>query len=163
MAVSGAVALRVAQEQGAGRSDRLRPVAFAALGLALLCLALIGSAFWWGGAAIAAAIASDPAVVQAAALIFAVFAFTQLGDAVQSVMLGACRGLSDTAFPASVSTVAYWAFGLPLGWLLATWGGWGPAGVWMGFLAALAASGAILTARFLARTGAGLRGLAPAV
>jgi hypothetical protein len=33
----------------------------------------------------------------------------------------------------------------------------------MGFLAALAASGAILTARFLARTGAGLRGLAPAV
>jgi MATE family multidrug resistance protein len=163
MAVSGAVALRVAQEQGAGRSDRLRPVAFAALGLALLCLALIGSAFWWGGAAIAAAIASDPAVVQAAAVIFAVFAFTQLGDAVQSVMLGACRGLSDTAFPASVSTVAYWAFGLPLGWLLATWGGWGPAGVWMGFLAALAASGAILTARFLARTGAGLRGLAPAV
>jgi multidrug resistance protein, MATE family len=49
--------------------------------------------------------------------------------------------------------VAYWAFGLPLGWAFATWGGWGAPGVWMGFFVALVASALILSARFLVKTG----------
>jgi MATE family multidrug resistance protein len=161
MAFSGAVAIRVAQEQGAGNVDALRPVTLAALGLALACMAGVGALMWFGGGAIASAITDDPAVIGAATAIFAVFALTQIGDAVQSVMLGSLRGLSDTAFPATVSTVAYWVFGLPLGWSLATWGGQGAPGVWMGFLAALVGSGIALSLRFAAQTG--LRGAAPAV
>lgn len=161
MAFSAAVAIRVAQEGGAGRADALRPVTLAALGLASACMALVGAVMWWGGEAIAAALVADPAVVLAAAAIFAVFAPMQLADAVQSVMLGSLRGLSDTAFPATVSIVAYWAAGLPLGWLMATAGGLGPPGVWLGFFAALVGSALVLSARFAARTG--LRGAAPAV
>lgn len=115
MAFSGAVAIRVAQEQGAGHLDALRPVTLAALALALVCMAGVGALMWFGGGAISAAIADDPEVIATATAIFAVFAFTQLGDAVQSVMLGSLRGLSDTAFPATVSILAYWAFGLPPG------------------------------------------------
>ena len=121
--------------------------------LAVLCMAVVGAAFWWGGGAISSAIVADPAVVLAATLTFAVFAPMQLADAVQSVMLGALRGLSDTAFPATVSMVGYWVFGLPLGWAFATWGGWGAPGVWLGYFVVLLAVAAILTARFLARTG----------
>ena len=161
MAFSGAVAIRVAQEQGAGRLDALRPVTLAALGLALACMAGVGALMWFGGRAIAAAITDDPAVIAAATAIFAVFALNQIGDAVQSVMLGALRGLSETVFPATVSTVAYWAVGLPLGWAFATWGGQGAPGIWMGFLVALVGSGLALSLRFSARTG--LRGAAPAV
>jgi MATE family multidrug resistance protein len=163
MAFAGAVAIRVAQEQGAGRTDALRPVALAALSLALLCMAGVGALFWWGGGAIAGAIADDPEVVLAAVLIFAVFAPMQLFDAVQSVMLGTLRGLSDTAWPAAVSVAAHWMVGLPLGWVLATWGGQGAAGVWMGFAVALLGTGAALTGRFLLITGAGLRGAAAPV
>lgn len=162
MAFSGAVAIRVAQEQGAGRPDALRPVTLAALGLALACMAAVGALMWFGGRAIAAGITDDPAVIAAATAIFAVFALTQIGDAVQSVMLGSLRGLSDTAFPAAVSTVGYWVIGLPLGWLLATWGGQGAPGVWMGFLVTLVGSGLILALRFASRT-KGLRGAVTAV
>ena len=116
------------------------------LGLALACMAGVGALMWFGGEAIASAITDDPEVIAAATAIFAVFALTQIGDAVQSVMLGSLRGLSDTAFPATVSTVAYWVFGLPLGWSLATWGGQGAPGLWMGFLAALVGSGINQTA-----------------
>ena len=49
--------------------------------------------------------------------------------------------------------VGYWVFGLPLGWAFATWGGWGAPGVWLGYFVVLLAVAAILTARFLARTG----------
>lgn len=161
LAFSGAVAIRVAQEQGAGRPEGLRPVALAALLLALLCMAGVAAAMWWGGRAIAGAIVADPEVILAAAAIFAVFAPMQLADAVQSVMLGALRGLSDTRFPATVSMLAYWAAGLPLGWALATSGGQGAPGVWMGFFAALVASALLLSARFFGRTA--WRGLAPAL
>nr|WP_280922871.1 MATE family efflux transporter [Rubellimicrobium aerolatum] len=161
MAFSGAVAIRVAQEQGAGRPDAMRAVALAALGLVVVAMAGMGAIMWWGGRAIAAAITGDPAVILAAAAIFAVFAPMQVADAVQSVMLGALRGLSDTAFPATVSMVAYWTVGLPLGWVLARGLEQGAPGVWMGYAVALVGSAVLLSLRFLGR--AGLRGAAPAV
>ena len=104
MACSGAVAVRIAQAQGAGRLDTLRPVARAATGLALACTAGVGALMWWGDPAIGAAIVDDPAVVLAAT---AIFAPMQLADALQSVMLGTLRGLSDTTFPAAVPMIAH--------------------------------------------------------
>ncbi|WP_281281950.1 MATE family efflux transporter [Rubellimicrobium roseum] len=161
MAFSGAVAVRVAQEQGAGRPDAMRAVTLAALGLAVGCMAVVGAIMWFGGRTIAAAIVEDPAVILAAAAIFAVFAPMQIADAVQSVMLGALRGLSDTAYPATVSMVAYWTLGLPLGWVIAHHLGQGAPGVWMGYFVALIGSALLLSLRFAGRTG--LRGAAPAV
>jgi MATE family multidrug resistance protein len=116
-------------------------------------MAAVAAGFWWGGGAISSAITSNPAVVVAATLTFAVFAPMQLADAVQSVMLGALRGLSDTAYPATVSILGYWVLGLPLDWAIATWGGWGAPGIWLGYLVVLLGVAAILTARFLAKTG----------
>jgi len=161
MAFSGAVAIRVAQEQGAGRPGAMRGVALAALILAVACMAVVGAIMWFGGRSIATAMVRDPEVILAAAAIFAVFAPMQIADAVQSVMLGALRGLSDTAFPASVSMIAYWTLGLPLGWIIAHHLGQGAPGVWMGYFVALIGSALVLSARFNSRTG--LRGAAPAV
>ncbi len=152
LGVAGAVALRVAQERGAGNAGALRPIAFAALGLATLWLSAAGLMLGFGGRMIAAAITGDPAVVALAAQMFAVLALMQVMDGVQSTMLGALRGLSDTAWPAGVSLVAYWAVALPLGYLLAHAAGFGPVGVWAGFVAGLALAGAALTLRFARRT-----------
>jgi MATE family multidrug resistance protein len=68
-------------------------------------------------------------------------------------MTGALRGLSDTAFPAAVSMLAYWVLGLPLGWILAHHVGMGPAGIWAGFVIALGLAGLVLVWRFLRQTG----------
>lgn len=152
LGVAGAVALRVAQERGAGNAGALRPIAFAALGLATLWLAGAGLILGFGGRTIAGAITAEPAVVALAAQMFVVLALMQVMDGVQSTMLGALRGLSDTAWPAGVSLVAYWAVALPLGYLLAHGAEFGPVGVWAGFVAGLALAAAALTVRFARRT-----------
>ncbi len=152
LGAAGAVAIRVAQENGAGNAAALRPVAFAALGLATLWLALSALALGLFGEQIAALVTDDAAVIAVAAQFFFVFAFSQVMDGVQSTMLGALRGLSDTAFPAMVSLIGYWLAGLPLGWVLAHWAGMGPAGIWVGFIIALGGAGLVLVLRFLNRT-----------
>jgi MATE family multidrug resistance protein len=153
LGIAGAVAIRVAQERGAGNLSALRPITWAALGLGTLWLA--GAAVLLGlyGASVAGWITSDPQVITVAAAIFFVFAFSQVMDGVQSTMTGALRGLSDTGFPAVISFLAYWVLGLPLGWLLAHRGGMGPAGIWAGFVIALGLAGLVLVWRFLRQTG----------
>jgi MATE family multidrug resistance protein len=141
LGVAGAVAIRVAQARGAGEEGALRPIVWAALGVATLWLAGAALVLGWQGEAVARLITADEEVVAVAAGIFFVFAFSQVMDGVQSTMTGALRGLSDTGFPAWVSMLGYWGAGLPLGWLLATGAGLGPAGVWAGFVIALGGGG----------------------
>lgn len=153
LGLAGAVAIRVAQERGAGNLAALRPVTWAALGLGTLWLA--GAAVLLGvyGGTVAGWIADESEVIAVAATIFVVFSFSQVMDGVQSTMTGALRGLSDTGFPAVVSLLAYWVLGLPLGWVLAQQGGMGPAGIWAGFVIALGLAGLVLVWRFLRQTG----------
>lgn len=152
LGVAGAVAIRVAQERGAGNAAALRPIALAAVAVAMVWLVAAAFLLAFRGEAIARLITDDPEVVAVAAAIFLVFAPMQISDAVQSSMLGALRGLSDTAWPAAVSAIAYWPVALPLGWVLAHPVGMGPSGVWAGFILALAGAGVALTVRFWRRT-----------
>lgn len=156
LGVAGAVAIRVAQEQGAGNAAALRPIAWAAIALATLWQAACAAALIFGAGVIAGLVTADPAVIAAAAAILFVFAPMQIVDGIQSTALGALRGMSDVAVPAAVSILAYWVIALPLGWVLATRGGMGPPGIWAGFLAGLILAAAILLWRFLARTSADL-------
>jgi MATE family multidrug resistance protein len=146
------VALRVAQERGAGNAAAIRPIAFAALGVATAWLVAVMVLLVVAGRGIAAAITADLAVIAVAAQMFGVLAVMQVMDGVQSTFLGALRGLNDTAWPAWVSMIAYWGIALPAGWWIAHPGGFGPAGVWAGFAAGLAFAGAALVWRFVRRT-----------
>jgi MATE family multidrug resistance protein len=152
LGVAGAVAIRVAQERGAGNDAALRPVAFAALALVTVWLAGSAVLLALGGRWLAGLVTEDAEVAAMAAAIMLVFALMQLFDGVQSSMLGALRGLSDAGWAAGISMVAYWPVGVPLGWALAHPLGLGPPGVWLGWLVALAWAGGMLTWRFLART-----------
>ncbi|MEZ5754696.1 MAG: MATE family efflux transporter [Paracoccaceae bacterium] len=152
LGVAGAVAIRVAQERGAGNEAALRPIALAAVAVAGVWLVAAAVTLALQGEAIARLVTDDPGVVAVAAAIFLVFAPMQISDAVQSAMLGALRGLSDTAWPAMVSAIAYWPVALPLGYALAHWGGMGPSGIWAGYILALAGAGAALCLRFWRRT-----------
>ena len=153
LGIAGAVAIRVAQERGAGNLQALRPITWAALGMGTVWLAGAAAVLGLSGATIAGWITSEPEVIAVAATIFFVFAFAQVMDGVQTTMTGALRGLSDTGFPATVSMLAYWGLGLPLGWVLAHRLSMGPSGIWAGFVIALGVAGLVLVWRFLRQTG----------
>ncbi len=155
LGIAQAVAIRVAQAQGAGHTGRLRPVAWAGLAVATCWLGTAAVGLTLGGRWIAGLISPDPEVVAVAATILAVIALMQVFDGVQTTMVGALRGLSDTGFPAVVTLVAYWGLGLPLALWFSRGLGMGPAGVWTGWLVALAGAGAVLVWRFRHRTAAG--------
>ena len=150
LGIAGAVSIRVAQATGAGLVGALRPIAYAGLALALFWLSGTALLLAIGGNAIARLITDEPEVVAIATMIFLVFATMQIADGVQSTMLGALRGMSDTGWPAWVSIIAYWGIALPLGWVLSGW--FGPAGVWAGFFVALVGAGTALLLRFRSKT-----------
>jgi MATE family multidrug resistance protein len=153
LGIAGAVAIRVAQERGAGNTQALRPITWAALSLGSLWLVGAAAVLAIHGRTVAGWITAEPEVIAIAAAIFFVFAFSQVMDGVQSTMTGALRGLSDSGFAAMVSLLAYWVLGLPLGWALAHGAGMGPAGIWAGFVIALGLAGVVLVWRFLRQTG----------
>jgi MATE family multidrug resistance protein len=148
LGIAGAVAIRVAQAAGAKRPDKVRSVTYAALGMGTVWLT--GSAMVLGvfGAEVAALISADADVIELAAALFFVFALSQVGDGVQSTMVGALRGLSDTAMPSAISIGAYWGVAIPLGWALAFPLQLGPQGVWLGFVLALLPASVLLGWRF---------------
>lgn len=85
--------------------------------------------------------------VAAGFLVFS--ALFAISDGVQSVALGALRGLQDTRVPMLIALTGYWGLGVPLGATLAWGAGMGGRGIWAGFCAGLLAVSILLVARWL--------------
>ena len=81
----------------------------------------------------------DAAVIAMAATLLPIAAVFQVFDGVQVVggRRAARRGGHDLS--RRMAFVGFWGIGLPVGWYLAFRAGWGPAGLWWGITAGLAA------------------------
>lgn len=92
---------------------------------------------------------NDPAfaeIITLAVSLLAIAAWFELFDGLQSIAMGAIRGLNDGRTTLLIGLTGYWCIGAPLAWLLAFPLGWGAHGVWWGLAAGLAvtASGLVL-------------------
>jgi MATE family multidrug resistance protein len=96
----------------------------------------------------------DPRTVAVAAHatgFLAVAGLFQLVDGLQVTGAGALRGLKDTRMPMIYAGFGYWALGLPLGAMLALWGGFEGLGIWIGLAAGLAFVAALMLRRWMRR------------
>ncbi len=156
--IGQAATVRVGRALGAGDRPALRRAGAVALGLgfgfmvlcALLQLlaphALIGLFLDAG--------APGAAEVFPVAVGFLIFsAFFAISDGVQSVALGALRGLQDTKVPMIIALTGYWGIGVPLGAGLAWGAGFGGRGIWTGFCAGLLVVSVLLVTRWLRLSG----------
>ncbi|MCK6602153.1 MAG: MATE family efflux transporter [Bacteroidetes bacterium] len=96
---------------------------------------------------------SDQTVLAVASDLLLIAAFFQISDGVQAVGLGLLRGIQDTRIPTLITFVAYWIFGLPVGWWLGFTLGWGAVGIWTGLSVGLTVSAGLLTIRFFKISG----------
>jgi len=152
LGMAAATSIRIAQAIGGDARERLRAIGIAGLGVAtawLVVATLLLTAF---AEPIARAFIDDPVVVGLAAALFFTVGLMQVFDGVQSVSLGALRGMLDSHWPTRVSLLAYWGLAVPLAWLCGVTLGFGLVGVWAGFGIGLAVAGAMLLRRFLALT-----------
>ena len=152
LGIAGAVTIRVAQAIGGGDAGRVRAIGGAGLAIVTLWMGLIALVFLLAADALARAFVTDEAIVAAAVGIFVVYGLTQLFDGVQSVSLGALRGMLDNVWPMKVSIVAYWLISLPASVVIAFPLGLGAPGVWLGFGIGLAIAATALLWRFVSRT-----------
>lgn len=156
LGLSSATTIRVGH--AFGRGDRLevtRAITTSlALGLAIACMsaltfltipyALIG--FYLDIDAPEAA-----GVVPLAVSFLAVAGIFQIVDSIQALTSGALRGLKQARIPMMIALFSYWGVGVPSGYALAFFAGWGGVGIWWGLAAGLTVAAVIMTAYLVFR------------
>jgi MATE family multidrug resistance protein len=87
---------------------------------------------------------SSEAVFALGRRLLMVAAMFQLFDGLQGVSTGLLRGLGDTRTPMIGNLVGHWLLGLPVGYALCFWWGWGVVGLWAGLSTGLIVIGIAL-------------------
>lgn len=152
LGMSTAVSIRIAQAVGGDEYGRVRAIGFTANSVVVLWMMLFTLTLVVAGGHIARAFISDETVIGVATWMFITVGFMQVFDGIQSVSLGALRGMLDVTYPTLVSLVAYWMVALPLSYVFGFVLEWGAAGVWAGFGFGLAVAASLLIVRFARQT-----------
>jgi MATE family multidrug resistance protein len=93
-------------------------------------------------------VADADAAVTLAATLLAIGATFFVTDALQSVTVGALRGIKDTRVPLAFAVLGYWLIGFPLSYALGIHSSIGARGVWVGLSIGTAIYAALLVLRF---------------
>jgi MATE family multidrug resistance protein len=146
-AVAMATTIRVSFKLGSSDYAGLRRLAWSAVhvsGASMGCCAL---AFLLLRHDIPRLFTPDGRVIAQAASLLAIAALFQVFDGLQITCIGILRGFADVRAPMLISGFSYMVIGLGMSWFLAFRLGFGPEGIWFGFLAGLAAACALLVLR----------------
>jgi multidrug resistance protein, MATE family len=145
LGLSSAGAVRVGHAIGAGDPRRAVHAGWTAFGLGAAIMATIGLVFILFPLPLLRPFSADPGLLGIGMRLLAIAAAFQLFDGTQAVATGVLRGLGDTRTPMFMNVIGHWLFGLPAGYALCFWFGWGVAGLWVGLSIGLTFVAIVLT------------------
>ncbi len=163
LGVAMATTVRVGFAAGAADASGVRWAAGGGYALTALTQLFSAGALLAFAPQIAGLYSNDTAVVGLATQLMYLAAIFQLSDGLQAASGGALRGLKDTRVPMVITVLSYWGIGMPLGWSLGIYLGYGAPGMWIGLIGGLSAAAVLLTWRFLRLARGGDRQVAAAV
>lgn len=137
LGISSAAAVAVGQAIGRGEPAVARRSGFIAIGLACAFMACSAVAFLTVPRTILHIYTNDRSVLRLGVGLLGIAALFQLFDGIQTVATGALRGVGNTRVPMLVNLGGYWLFGLPVGYVLCFYLGYGVMGLWWGLTLAL--------------------------
>ncbi len=137
LGLCSAAAVRVGHAIGARDRPRAVRAGWTAIGLSGVLMLGVAVVMWLAPHVLVAPFSRDPQVVLVGSMLLVIAAAFQLFDAVQTVAIGALRGLGDTVAPMMVGLVGHWLIGLPIGYVLCFRRDWGVTGLWVGFLSGI--------------------------
>jgi MATE family multidrug resistance protein len=143
MGVSAAAAAMVGRAIGRQDLSAAKRDAVAALAVGVGFMAVFAVVFLMIPSALARIFVHDPATVATAASLIFIGGIFQVFDGAQAVATGVLRGTGDTRVPMLLHLAAFWGIGIPLCLALAFPLGFGPQGVWWGYVLALAVAAAL--------------------
>lgn len=147
LGVSHATAVQVGRAVGAGDAAGARRAASAGLLVGACFMACTGLAFLTVPRPLASVFTASGEVLAVAAVLIPVAGAFQVFDGLQVVATGILRGLGDTRTAMTANVVGFWLVGMPVSLGLGFALGLGPAGLWWGLAAGLAAVAAFLLLR----------------
>jgi MATE family multidrug resistance protein len=147
MGVSAAAAAMVGRAIGRQDLSGAKRGAVAALAVGMSFMAIAAILFLTIPRSLAMIFVRDPATVATAASLIFIGGVFQLFDGAQTVATGILRGTGDTKIPMLLHLAAFWGIGVPLCLWLAFHLGFGPQGVWWGYVFALAVAAMLQLAR----------------
>ena len=129
--VSNAAATMVGQSLGAGDPSRAEKAVWLAGFYNMIVLGVVSLLFMFGTSMVVGIFTADPEVARHATdalrLVSAGFIFYAYG----MVLTQAFNGAGDTWTPTKINIGVFWAFEIPLAFVLARWAGLGPHGVFL--------------------------------
>jgi multidrug resistance protein, MATE family len=152
LGLASAGAVRVGHAVGAGDLRRAVHAGWTALGVGAVIMSVVGILFIVAPTPLLRGFTSDTLVLTIAADLLAIAAAFQLFDGTQAVATGVLRGIGDTRTPMIMNVIGHWVLGLPVGYGLCFWAGWGVAGLWIGLSIGLIFCAVVLTIEWHRRT-----------
>jgi multidrug resistance protein, MATE family len=152
LGISVAGSIRVGNAVGMKNIDETRRAGFTALLLGAAIMLVSGIVFITFKNFLPTLYLNDEVVISYASSLLIIAALFQLSDGIQAVGIGILRGLTDVKIPTTITFIAYWIVGLPVGYLLGFNFNLGVQGVWVGLLLGLTTSAVLLTLRFNSRS-----------
>lgn len=144
-----ALTIRVGQHRGAGLLEQAQQTSYiglvASVGLALLSFCILR----YLAAPMASSYSDNPDVITLATYLLGLASLYQFSDAIQLACTGALRGYKETRSPLIICFIAYWLLGLPVGYWLAEYQGFGAGGYWYGILIGLSLAAVLLIHRLI--------------
>lgn len=153
IALSMATGVLVARAVGAGDYAGARRHGLTGVALGVLLMAGCAVVYTTGGHWLAGFFTDDPEVRALAGILVTIAGIYQISDAIQSISLGALRGMLDNRVPMWTNAVCYWALSLPSVYLLTFPLGLGAVGMWIGYLPWMFLAGIFFLLRFWWKTG----------
>jgi len=153
ISLSMAVGVRVAQAIGSGDPAGARRAGITGIVFGTSLMAVCAVVYIVFGRTFAGLFTDDLEVASLAGTLVTIAGIYQISDAIQSISLGALRGLLDNRIPLFANAICYWGLSIPTVYLLTFPLGFGAVGVWLGYLPWMALTGVFFLWRFLRRTG----------
>jgi MATE family multidrug resistance protein len=155
LGLASAGAVRVAHAIGARDGVRARAAGWTALGVGGAIMVGLGLGLFLLPGPLLRLFTADARVIEIGTRLLAIAAAFQLFDGTQAVATGVLRGLGDTRTPMVMNVIGHWLLGLPVGYVLCFWRGWGVVGLWAGLSIGLVFCAVVLLATWIVRTRGG--------
>jgi len=147
LGVGSAAAVLVGNAVGRGDATAARRGAGTALVTGAAFMSITALLFLFFPGALARAYTPDAAVIAVAASLIPIAGIFQVFDGLQAVAAGILRGLGDARVPMLINVFGFWCCGMPVSVYLGFHAGWGPRGLWWGFVAGLGSVAVLLLLR----------------
>lgn len=146
--LSSATTIRISHEYGRKNMGELKMAANASYHLGLLWNTFTAIVFVTLREPIARIFTNDPEVIRIASTLLIFVAAFQFSDGLQSITVGILRGIQDVKNIMLIAFLSYIVINLPVGYLCAFVLGFGPGGLWVGFIFGLSIAAVLLITRF---------------